>query len=216
MMTGFEDRGKDKEQGTKFSVPDSPILFKSDISSEERDRILWNGLRQGNKQALDFIFEKNIRMLYAYGNKITQNTDLVEDCIQDVFVELWTRRGRLSDTDSIKFYLFKSVRRRIANRLGRDQKNQRLIEEWSDKNDDFEPAIEASFIRDQNDLEQKDALKVAMSNLSKRQREAVHLKFYEKMTYGQLAEILDIDIKSSYKLIGKAIDALRKSVRTFT
>jgi hypothetical protein len=33
------------------------------------------------------------------------------------------------------------------------------------------------------------------------------------MTYEQLSDVLEIDLKSTYKLIGKAIDALRKGVR---
>ena len=118
---------------------------------------------------------------------------------------------------ALKKYKRKDFHTRIGfmpgSRKSEIKRNLPVMIELMRINDAIEPSIEINLIQVQNDLEQKNALSVAMSKLSKRQREAIHLKFYEKMTYSQLAEILEIDLKSSYKLIGKAIDALRKSVR---
>jgi RNA polymerase sigma factor (sigma-70 family) len=76
-----------------------------------------------------------------------------------------------------------------------------------------ELSVEASMIQQQFSIEQQEHLARAISNLSERQREAVYLKFYEKMDYQQLSEVLEISLTSAYKLIGKAVDALRKSMR---
>ena len=64
------------------------FLFRHDVPEAEREQLVWSALRLGNRKALDFIFEKYIRLLYAYGNKISKDYALIEDCIQDLFVEL--------------------------------------------------------------------------------------------------------------------------------
>src|SRR5690606_27340999 len=67
-----------------------------------------------SRDALDFIFKEHSSNLFAYGSRFTRDEDLVLDAIQDVFVELWNRRQNLSETNCIKFYLLKALRRRIT------------------------------------------------------------------------------------------------------
>jgi RNA polymerase sigma factor (sigma-70 family) len=88
------------------------------------------------------------------------------------------------------------------------------LAESVDGRDQVESSIENSMILQQASLEQQNQLNRAISKLSIRQREAVYLKFYEHITYEELASVLDIDLKSAYKLIGKAIDSLRTALRS--
>ena len=202
-----------RTQGDNRDVETGSLLFKSGTSQEEIDGIVWASLKQGDRKAIDYVFEKYIRILYSYGAKIENDSALVEDCIQDIFIELWQRRENLSQTDNIKFYLLKALRRRIVRKLsmeGREHRHQALAADYADH---FYASFESSLIQLQNTSEQQHQLSKGLEKLSDRQREAVYLKFYEKMTYEQLAEVLDIDLKSTYKLIGKAIDSLRKLVR---
>ena len=202
---------KDNSHEGKIAI--GPILLKSSATPIEVDRMIWGALKQGNRKALDYIFEKHVRLLYAYGGKISKDGSLVEDCIQDVFVELWNKRGNLSSTDNIKFYLFKSLRRRIVRKTYEAQRELTHQKRALALFEEIEFSFESILIQNQNSVDQQKQLQEALEKLSKRQREAVYLKFYEKMTYEQMAEVLDIDLKSSYKLIGKALDVLRKYVQ---
>jgi RNA polymerase sigma-70 factor (ECF subfamily) len=190
-----------------------PFLFKLGGNQTEIDHTIWAAFKQGNFQAFNYIFEKYIRLLYSYGRKLSRDYMLVEDCIQDMFIELWRKRELLSETDNIKFYLLKSLRRKIARRQLTDQRH-RIVAESVDGRDPVESSIENSMILQQASLEQQNQLNRAISKLSIRQREAVYLKFYEHITYEELASVLDIDLKSAYKLIGKAIDSLRRALRS--
>ncbi|AYB34417.1 sigma-70 family RNA polymerase sigma factor [Chryseolinea soli] len=204
---------EDLQGSATGSVNIASILFKSGTSQAEIDGVVWSLLKQGHRSALDYIFEKYVRLLYTYGATLCKDGALVEDSIQDVFVELWNRREQLSQTDNIKFYLLKCLRRRIVRVLSaahREQTHQTLA---SVEGDGLYASIETDIIQLQTASEQQQQLTDALGKLSKRQREAVYLKFYERMTYEQLSEVLEIDLKSTYKLIGKAIDALRKGVR---
>jgi RNA polymerase sigma factor (sigma-70 family) len=197
----------------KDETPAESFLFKHGTTTGEEEGIIWRALQEGNRKALNYIFEKYVRLLYAYGGKITKDQGVVEDCIQDLFVELWQKREVLGSTDNIKFYLLKSLRRKIARRITLDQRKlggNRLQDDYSIE---VEFPIEFDIIQQQVNIEQQEQLTHAISRLSERQREAVYLKFYEKMNYKQLSEMLEISLHSSYKLVGKAVDALRKSVR---
>lgn len=204
---------KSEEFLQAFSLPASPYLYKTGTSQEKIDSDIWKLFKQGDKKALDYVFEKYVRLLYAYGSKITRNTSIVEDSIQDLFVELWHRRESLSDVTSIKFYLLKSLRRKIIRNVAKI--NEIAIDD--SKLEDYELEVEFShefkIIQDQVSLEQRDKLFKALSLLTKRQREAVYLKFYEKVSYEEIAEIMNLGIKSTYNLIGKAIDILRNNIK---
>ena len=91
-----------------------PLFFTNNDSPADKDLKIWNAFRQGNREALDYIFKQHASNLFAYGTRFTKDQELVLDCIQDLFVELWNRRQALNETKSIKFYLLKALRRRIA------------------------------------------------------------------------------------------------------
>lgn len=179
----------------------------------EIDAVVWAALQQGHRKALDYIFEKHIRLLYAYGARITADVLLVEDCIQDIFVELWKRRERLSATDNIKFYLMKCLRRNLERKLQVGARERARYAHAAEYMDSHYASAENHLIELQTLSEQQQQLSRALEKLSQRQREAVYLKFYEKMPYEQLAEVLHIDLKSTYKLIGKAIESLRRIMK---
>jgi len=190
------------------------FLFKSGTPQTEIDAIVWKAFQSGDRKAFDFIFQKHIKLLYIYGDKITKDQCLVEDCIQDLFVELWQKREILSPVSNIKFYLLKSLRRRITRRLT----SQKLVLTSSPDHDDAfsevaDTSAERQIIERQIIFERQQKLRQALASLSKRQREVIYLKFYEKVPYEELAGIMDVSLKSAYNLVGKAIDSLRKALK---
>lgn len=200
------------EHHSPFGCENETYLFTTDTPQEHVDSVVWNAFRSGDRKALDYIFSKYVKLLYAYGGKITKDQDLVEDCIQDLFVELWQRRSSLSEVVNIKYYLIKSLRRRVARKLSSDKgivaRDAEMIEE--DAAVDF--PLEFKMIEEQNAIDQRKKLFRAIALLTKRQREAIYLKFYEKISYEQLADIMNLGIKSAYNIVGRAIETLRKNI----
>jgi RNA polymerase sigma factor (sigma-70 family) len=188
------------------------VLFAPDVSQRDRDKAIWSSFKSGNKNAFTFIFNTYIKILYGYGEKITRDKALVQDCIQDLFIELWKKRALLSDTDSIRFYLFKSLRRNIVRKLTGHSK----FIQASTMKDDFCFSIEFShedkLIAEQLSGDQQKLLSAALETLTNRQREAIYLKFYQKLSSQEIADTLEIDINSLYNLISKSIETLRKAL----
>ncbi len=88
--------------------------------SKSQNTSLWNTFRQGDREAFQRIYELHARELVSYGYRITSNVQLIEDSLHDLFIELWQSRENLSETDSIKFYLFRSLRNKIQRAQQQD------------------------------------------------------------------------------------------------
>jgi RNA polymerase sigma factor (sigma-70 family) len=185
----------------------STFMFKHGTPQVDMERAVWTEFRSSNRKALDYLYEKYVRLLYVYGGKISRNNTIVEECIHDLFVELWNKRKILGDTDNLKFYLFKTLRKKIVNKITSETST-----EVSSREADVDFPIEFNIIQEQLVSERQTMMKRALASLTESQREAIYLKFYEKLPYQQIASVMDTDLKSAYKVIGKAIDTLRKAV----
>lgn len=186
----------------------STFMFKHGTPQVDMERAVWTEFRSSNRKALDYLYEKYVRLLYVYGGKISRNHTVVEDCIHDLFVELWNKRKILGDTDNIKFYLFKTLRKKIVTKISSSSEVPSAVIKEAEV--DF--PIEFNIIEEQLVSERQSMMKRALASLTESQREAIYLKFYEKLPYQQIASVMDTDLKSAYKVIGKAIDTLRKAV----
>lgn len=178
------------------------------------DTQLWKRLKSGEGEALVLIYDIHIDALYNYTRRFTRNTTLVEDCIQDLFAEIWEKREKLSETNSIKAYLFKSIRRKVLRALNKDDKYIHAGEAFGRYVQEDEPSYERWLIDIQLTQEQQYKLKSCLEKLSARQKEAIVLKFYENLSNEEIAIILDISIQSLYNLIHSAVKSLRQSYLT--
>lgn len=177
------------------------------------EKKLWDCLRREDKEAFDFIYHKYVNILYNYGIRITADSVIVEDCIQELFVEIWEKKNRLSPTDSIKYYLFKSLRRRINRQLLRE--NHRAAKLWQRREEYFELVVSYEQILIDRQLagEQRKMLTAALQMLPARQREAVFLRYFEELSYEQVAAVMSIKVNAAYKLVCKALAFLRKDMQ---
>lgn len=195
----------DKHSESGFSTF---VLTRHEVRADEA--ALWNSFRAGRRESLDAIFEKYVRVLYAYGVNITRDHDLIADCIQDIFLELWIKRSNLSkDVSSIKYYLIRTVRRKILRKISaaKTRSDQPIPEDYANE---IEFNIESSLIQSQLSQQLSGQLKASVATLSQGQQEAIYLKFYENMTYEEVASVMHTSIKGVYNLIGKALISLRK------
>ena len=96
-------------------------MFKTkELNNKSSDHTLWNQLRVGDEEAFSSLFERYYSTLVNYGKTLMSGEDRVKDCVQDVFVDLWTYRHKLNEAIVVKAYLISSVRKRIARFNQRD------------------------------------------------------------------------------------------------
>lgn len=186
-------------------------LQRSKNNPPPGDVEIWNAFRKGSESAFVYIYETNFDRLYAYGLRIVGDACLVEDAIQEVFIDLRNHKNRLSETDSIKFYLFKCLKRKL----------HREASKWYLKRNNFDAHLDFAFtlsheqhlINKQIDEETLARLNNAIQNLSTRKKEIIYYFFYEGMDYMQIQEIMGLEnLKTTRNLMYKALGFLRKTL----
>ncbi|MFC5412476.1 RNA polymerase sigma factor [Larkinella bovis] len=176
---------------------------------------LWQAFREGDQAAFQQIYRLYARDLLNYGHRVTQDVPLIEDSIHDLFIELWQSRTNLSETDSIKFYLFRSLRNKITKVRQRDLFFQASdIETVSMPTDDF--IIEGKLIEKEETEHVHRQLRKSYVLLTPRQQEALNLRFYQHFDNEEIARIMGVNYQSACRFIYSALKTLRESVRIFS
>lgn len=172
--------------------------------------LLWIQFHQGEEQAFATIMDRHFRPLYSYGTKLTYDKELVRDCIQDVFLEIWSRRGTLPVLDSPRFYLLRSLQRRILQKVTR---NRALgYSDHSEIDEDFlvELAVDTALEAAEDQQQNAHRLTQLINTLPKRQKQVIYLRFFQELDYDQIAELMAMNRQSVYNLLRESIQRLRK------
>ena len=74
---------------------------------------LWKRFKEGNDDAFYCLYDQYADNLFKYGIHFSKDRAFIQDCIHDLFLELYKYRKKLSETDNIQFYLYRSLRRII-------------------------------------------------------------------------------------------------------
>lgn len=78
---------------------------------------------------------------------------------------------------------------------------------------DFAPSTEEALIEEEWEVERNRKIRNSLNGLTKRQREAIFLKFFNQLSYHEVAAIMDLHVDSVYNLISKSMDILRKKLK---
>lgn len=196
------------------------LLNREDIKSvrnfsKEQEQALWREMITGDKRAFENIYKQYFHSLINYGFRITQNEDLIEDAIQDIFLNLWNNKSHLSEVNEVKFYLFRSLKNRIVRKLERD---------IFDKSENIDPYLDLliSISEEQKNIDSEqfdskiDTLQKTISLLPIRQQEAINLKYYHDFSLDEIAEIMDVNKQSVSNLLFRSYAILRTILKICT
>lgn len=177
------------------------------------DADLWRLFKAGDWQAYTLLYKKHFKLLNNYGYKFTKDADLIEDAVHDLFVKLWTNKANLSDPVSVKNYLFKSLRGDLLRKM---ESHVRFVnlEEDGEHIFPFEVSFDQLMIATEEELDLQQKIKSVIQTLPARQQEIIFLRFYEGLNYDEIAEIMDITVSSTYKLLYKSINSLHGILKT--
>jgi RNA polymerase sigma factor (sigma-70 family) len=172
------------------------------------DELLWNEFRKGDFNSFRLIYDIHFESLISYGLKFTDDREQVKDVIHDLFVEIYEKRSTLGQTDSIKPFLFKILKRKLIRVLRKKNCTIVSIEEL--------PFLAVYSLDQKMDDEEKlflqsRRLKALMKSLPPRQQEALYLKFVEEIDYKGICAIMEVNYQSARNLVHRAIEKLRNS-----
>jgi RNA polymerase sigma factor (sigma-70 family) len=191
-------------------VPKQRIgVLSSSEAKHTEDSKLWVAMQAGENWAFSELIKLHYRALYSYGTKLTADKELVQDSIQDVFLDIWRRRDKISLAESPKFYLLQSLKHKIYrhNTVNRLFYNATQIDPEHAFQVEF--SIEIELIREEEHQYYAQRLTEMINRLSPRQKEVIYLRFYQNLTYEEIADFMQINRQTVYNLLGSALQRLR-------
>lgn len=174
--------------------------------------LIWQAFKKGSREAFECIYRENIRDLLNYGYKVSSDRRLIEDSIQDLFFELWRNRAGLSDTTSIRFYLFKALRYKIV-RNARSDSDRHLVEVKSVGDDLIDGSHETYLIGLEVQSEQMANLRELIAALPRRQQEAINLRYYHNFSNEEIARIMGVNYQSACKFVYSGLRNLKANLQ---
>lgn len=164
-------------------------------------QLLWQQYQSGDEAAFDALLRQLRLPLIFFAERILKDPDEAEDVVIDVFVELLAHPKRYRPGTSLKTYLFILTRSRCLDCLRRRRRWEPLPEDLS-----AGESLEAAVLTDQR----KRAVNDAMAVLPADTQQALHLVYFEDMTYAEAARVMGKTTKQIDNLLSRGKTALRK------
>jgi len=168
---------------------------------------LWFDFTKGKRESFTTIYNTHVARLFEYGMRILKDEDQTRDCIHDLFTKLWSNRKTIGQTDNELLYLLGALRNTI---MAYKAKEERFLKEEL-KPDDFIIEFNAESIHIQKDEArvQSQKIRLALEQLTGRQKEIIYLKYFEELDYEEISGLMNISVKGAYKLSARALEALK-------
>ncbi|HEV8364797.1 MAG TPA: RNA polymerase sigma-70 factor [Gemmatimonadaceae bacterium] len=174
-------------------------------SDPATDVALLARLREGDEAAFDTIFRTWYEQLVALGDRMLRDRAAAEEIVQEVMLELWRRRDRLSTEGSAQAYLFTATRNRVLNYLRhlrvRAKGEPFLLPDEAAPDRADSAAVESEI---------EAAIRGAITELPPRCREVFELSRIQGLKYSEIAQTLGVSVKAVEAQIGKALKLLRE------
>jgi RNA polymerase sigma factor (sigma-70 family) len=178
----------------------------------EGSKSLWQKLREGDKDALFELYDDMYFHLVRYGLSVHSDSDLVKDCISQLFLKLWDRHKRLNEVENVQSYLFTALQRLMIDHINAENKASASIRSLPLQPEEEISYEEKIIAREKEEQVRKD-LREALKALSPKQIELIRLKFFEDRSYQEIAQLSSQSVKTSYNTIYDAIKILRLKLK---
>jgi RNA polymerase sigma factor (sigma-70 family) len=170
-------------------------------------------MAEGDKGSFLSLYKTYYQALFCYGFSLSVDRELTKDCIQELFVEIWSNRASLNrDVKNVRSYLFTWLRRKISRELSRLAKES-AFDAASEESGPIQASYEELLIAFQQSDEKKEQLRSALGKLTRKQLEIIRLKFFENLSYRAIAERKSITPRTVYNTIYESIRQLRESMK---
>lgn len=171
-------------------------------------------IKNGDGRTLELLFRRLYPQLCTYAQKFLHNIDDAEEIVQELFHTIWKHRDRLDENQSLHSYMFTSVKNRCLNLL-ESRKNRSkhaeimwylYVQQSTDNNNAHQSLLA-------KDLEE--SIKVAVDHLPSECKKIFKLSRFEGLKYHEIAQQLNISLKTVETQMSRALSKLRIELREY-
>lgn len=167
----------------------------------------------GNNDAFDALLDRHQEKLFSYILFIVHNEELANDIFQETFVKaiMMIQQRRYVESGRFLSWLMRIAHNMVID-LFRQEKNENTV---SDKDVDYdlfndirlsELNVETRLVKDQT----LDDVRIMVDHLPKNQKEIVYMRYYQEMSFREIAEVTGVSINTALGRMRYALLNLRK------
>lgn len=164
-----------------------------------------SGRIAGEVVSFEKLFKANFKALHRYACTFVKDSQQAEDIVQQVFVTLWERSDRIHVQRSARAYLFRAVYHESLNHL----KHMHVRAGHERHVNQSQPSTRIPVLEHIEEKELRQRLSDALNRLPEGCRTIFQLSRFESLKYREIAEHLDISVKTVENQMGKALRILR-------
>ncbi|MCE5345334.1 MAG: RNA polymerase sigma-70 factor [Bacteroidales bacterium] len=169
-------------------------------------------IRLGDEQAFELLFRKYYVRLCGFANKFLNNPEEAREIIQEVFIKIWEGREEIDPEDSLKSYLFKIAQNQSLNRLRKlkvESKYKEIYKLVYIEHSEFS-SYESLMVRelDKNII-------TALNTIPPKCKRIFELSRNEGLKYSEIAEVMNISVKTVEAQMSKALNILRFELKDY-
>lgn len=172
---------------------------------------VFNTLKEGSESAFEMVFRTYYRPLCQYAYSFLNDKDEAEEVVQAAFINVWDKRDQVEIQTSLKAYLYRIVRNSCLNVIKHEKvKKQHVANEMATGEASHE-SVSQSVIS----LELEAKIADAMKALPEQCRLVFQLSRFEELKYSEIADQLNISVKTVENQIGKALKIMREQLKDY-
>jgi len=168
-------------------------------------------IKEGDIHEFEVLFREYYERLCAFGRKYVNNIEQAEEVVQDTFFNIWKNRASLNIKTSLKSYLYTAVRNnclQVLRTRNLDIKYENYYKSHY-SNESISPADEL------NAKELSKVIDKALNSLPEKCRMIFKMSRNEGLKYHEIAEKLEISIKTVEANMGKALKHFRMHLKEY-
>jgi RNA polymerase sigma-70 factor (ECF subfamily) len=169
------------------------------------------GLKKGDEKVFEELFKAYYIPLCEYCLRYVSDPDIAEEIVQDLFFRMWVKRGSININTSMKSYLYMALRNHALNHINHlkiHDKYHQFIQIRANTDIDYQIDV----------LEEKDMeriMKKAVAMLPEKRRQIFEMSRFENLKYNEIAQKLNLSVKTVESQMSKALENLRKIIDKF-
>lgn len=174
----------------------------------DNENDLIENLKRGNLRAFQVVIDRFYDILYVYALGLVNERTVAEDIVQEVFMRLWSKKGKLLIESSLKSFLYRSIHNEFVDHYRKKKKEIDLLDRIS-----LETVHTFIQLEDQDLVKKLEKVDMAIDQLPEKCREVFVLSKKEGLTHREIAQYLNVSIKTVEGHVSKAFKMIRDSLK---
>ena len=175
------------------------------------DRLLVRQFKQGDQHAYKMLYQQYAPRLLAFSKKYLQSTEDAEEIVQEVFIRIWEKRDNVDENQSFSSYIFQAAKNRIFNGFRKMVNAQAYLDFVLYSNP-------TSINHTEQEVEYREVeakAKEAVAGMPPKRREIFLLSREQGLKNREIAEKLNISIKTVENQMGQALKYLKNELKEY-